>query len=300
MTDERSTAHTDPAMPAPPAPIDGVPPAPPAPPRSAPPMVAPSTSPGPAMPAPAAQHPGVPPYATALYPTAPYATVPQPMSAAPYGAPPQPTSAPPYGAAPQYPSAAQPYQSAPPPASGSRVAAIVIGSIAGFLLLIALMFVAVFIWLGQLAESSDATSPEDGGGFSATEPETDQTPEAGTDDTAPDDTDTVAAESIAAELEAKIAEYKNARDTGALWNSIPDTEFNRTAVSAFLYLLTDMKVATIWGVDEATAQEFAAEMAHLEELLLSEQPLGSDIEIVLSDRTFRYDGDTGEGGYTDE
>jgi hypothetical protein len=103
---------------------------------------------------------------------------------------------------------------------------------------------------------------------------------------------------IAARLEAKIDEYKRLRDSGALWQSIPDTDFNRTAVSAFLYFLTDMKVATIWGVDEQQAQEYDERMAMLEERLLAQEPLGDDISITLEDKVFTYDGETGEGGYT--
>ncbi|MGN7966212.1 hypothetical protein ACTJKK_09060 [Microbacterium sp. 22179] len=97
-------------------------------------------------------------------------------------------------------------------------------------------------------------------------------------------------------IQSKIDEYKRARQNGSLWQQIPDNEFNQTAVSAFLYLLTDMKVAAIWGADPS---EYLDEVAELERKLLAQEPLGSDIEIILSDRTFTYDGDTGEGGYTD-
>ena len=113
-----------------------------------------------------------------------------------------------------------------------------------------------------------------------------------------DDSGDADASGIADVLQAKIDEYKRLRDSGALWESIPDTEFNRTAVSAFLYFLTDMKVATIWGVDEAQAQEYEERMTMLEERLLAEQPLGDDIQITLEDEVFTYDGQTGEGGYT--
>ncbi len=111
----------------------------------------------------------------------------------------------------------------------------------------------------------------------------------------------VDAGSIKAVLEDKIDQYKRARDDGSLWRQIPDNDFNRTAVTAFLFFLTDMKLAASFGVDDATAQEYLAEAEELEQLLLSQQPLGSDIEIAFSeDRVFRYDGDTGEGGYSSE
>ncbi len=110
---------------------------------------------------------------------------------------------------------------------------------------------------------------------------------------APPATDPGSAEAV---IQGKIDEYKAARQDGSLWERIPNTEFNQTAVSAFLYLLTDMKVATIWGGD---ASEYLGEVEELERKLLAGEPLGSDIRIVLEDRTFTYDGDTGEGGYTD-
>ncbi|WP_309103631.1 hypothetical protein [Microbacterium sp.] len=111
----------------------------------------------------------------------------------------------------------------------------------------------------------------------------------------------VDASSIEGHLEAKIEQYKRARDDGSLWTQIPRSDFNLTAVTAFLFFLTDMKLAASFGVDDATAGEYLAESAELERLLLAQEPLGSDIEITFSeDRVFRYDGDTGEGGYSTE
>ena len=95
-------------------------------------------------------------------------------------------------------------------------------------------------------------------------------------------------------LQAKIDEYKSARDNGALWNRIPDSSYNRTAVSAFLYFLIDMKLAASFG----GTGNYLEQADELERKLLNQEPLGSDISIKLSDRTFTYDGDTGEGGYT--
>ncbi len=96
-------------------------------------------------------------------------------------------------------------------------------------------------------------------------------------------------------LQAMIDEYKTARETGSLWADIPDSEYNRTAVSAFVYLLTDLKLAASFGADTSVYLERAND---LEQKLLNQEPLGTDISIKLSDRTFTYDGDTGEGGYT--
>lgn len=96
-------------------------------------------------------------------------------------------------------------------------------------------------------------------------------------------------------LQAKIDEYKRARDDGSLWTRIPDSTYNRTALSAFLYFLTDLRLAASFGADTSDYLDQANE---LERKLLNEEPLGSDISIKLEDRTFTYDGDTGEGGYT--
>ncbi|KJL33837.1 hypothetical protein RS83_00073 [Microbacterium oxydans] len=103
---------------------------------------------------------------------------------------------------------------------------------------------------------------------------------------------------IADRLEAKMDEYRSLRDSGALWQRIPDNDFNRTALSAFLFFLTDMKVATIWGVDAEQAQEYDERMTMLEERFLAQQPLGDDIRITLEKQVFTYDGETGEGGFT--
>jgi hypothetical protein len=103
------------------------------------------------------------------------------------------------------------------------------------------------------------------------------------------------ADSVEETLQATIDRYSGARDNGALWKRIDDTPHNRTAVSAFLYLLTDMKLAASFGGDTTDYLDRADE---LEQKLLNEEPLGTDIEIILSDRVFTYDGETGEGGYT--
>ena len=110
---------------------------------------------------------------------------------------------------------------------------------------------------------------------------------------------TGSAATIGDELQAKIDEYRTARDDGSLWQKIPDNEFNRTAVTAFLYIVTDLKAATIWGVTDHQAREYTAKVADVEAKLLAQQPLGEDIHIELETRTFDYDGSTGEGGYTD-
>ena len=103
-------------------------------------------------------------------------------------------------------------------------------------------------------------------------------------------------DSVEAQLEALFDKYLAARNDGSLWQQIPDTEFNRTAVVAFLYLITDLKGAAAFGADTSDYMDRAAE---LERKLLAEEPLGTDISIKGSERTFTYDGETGAGGYTD-
>lgn len=226
----------------------------------------------------------VPPYASA-YPQHPSQGYPQ------SGQPGYPQSAP-------YAAGAYPLtSSAPPPArSGGRALAVILGVVGGLVVLgVVGVAVAVGLFLGATPSTPIAVpSP------TAVQP---SEPSAGPDDAdadggSDDPADPEAGSAIADRLEDKIDEYKRLRDSGELWQSIPDTEFNRTAVSAFLYFLTDMKVATIWGVDAATADEYEQRMTMLEERLLAQQPLGDDIEITLEDKVFTYDGETGEGGYT--
>ena len=239
------------------------PPAPPA---------GPAVPPPPAFTAPPA--PPLPPYASAAYP-------PPQQGGQPQGAV--------YGAG--YPMSTSPPDA---PKSSGRTVGIVLAAVGAFVVLIV---VGIAVVVGLLVASR---SPEP---VSAPAPAVTAAPTAPSDDTdadepPSDDSGDADASGIADVLQAKIDEYKRLRDSGALWESIPDTEFNRTAVSAFLYFLTDMKVATIWGVDEAQAQEYEERMTMLEERLLAEQPLGDDIQITLEDEVFTYDGQTGEGGYT--
>jgi hypothetical protein len=106
---------------------------------------------------------------------------------------------------------------------------------------------------------------------------------------------------IRAELEEKRDLYTAALRAGDLPSiGLEDNEFNRTAVAAYAFFLTDMIGATAFGVDDDEAAEFARDAAEYERLLLAGEPLGDDITISFSeDRVFTYDGDTGEGGYQD-
>lgn len=248
---------------------------------------------------------GTEPDPNGVVPPPPYEPDPMPAAsglsmtplAPPLGPPPEPPAGPPlppYAGAtaagppapypsPPYPSASAPYPSAPR-ASSNRLG-IVLAVVGG---VVVLGVVGVAVVVGLLLGTSGPSTPAPPTAIA--EPD----PDAPADD--PTDADP---SGIEARLEAKIEEYKRLRDSGALWQSIPDTEFNRTALSAFLYLLTDMKVATMWGVDAAQAQEFDDRAAMLEERLLAQEPFGDDIRIELEDRIFTYDGETGEGGFTD-
>ncbi|MDA4890685.1 hypothetical protein PFZ55_27735 [Streptomyces sp. MS2A] len=120
------------------------------------------------------------------------------------------------------------------------------------------------------------------------------------DPTLTDDPEIPGTGSVGDRLEELAEQYRQARDDGTLWERIPDTERNRAAVSAFLYLITDMKIATIWGVDKETQAQYTQDAQRLEERLLAQEPLGTSVEITFEDgRVFRYDGETGEGGYTE-
>jgi len=242
----------------------------------------------------------------------PYGTQPPQYGAQPqYGAPPQygTPQQPPYGTQPQppYAGAAQPPYAgssanggypfssvAPPPArSSARTNGLVLALVGG---LLALIIVGVAVVIGFLTNVRPGPVAEPTG-VSAPSP----LPSSDASENPGSTPDAEAGAEIADILQAKADEYKRLRDSGALWQTIPDTEFNRTAVSAFLYFLTDMKVATIWGVDAQTAAEYEERMTMLEEKLLAQQPLGDDIQITLEEgRVFRYDGETGEGGYFEE
>ncbi|MGO4680129.1 hypothetical protein [Microbacterium sp. 2MCAF23] len=107
---------------------------------------------------------------------------------------------------------------------------------------------------------------------------------------------------VAADVEAMLAEmlaqYKQSSQDGSLWQRIPDDEHNRVALQAFLYILTDMHSAFLWGVDEPTAQKFKTDAEEAERKLLAQEPLGTDVKITGKNGTFTYNGDTGEGGWT--
>jgi len=190
-----------------------------------------------------------------------------------------------------------PYPTAPPnrPSSSGRTVGIVIAAVAAFVLIVVVgIGVAVSLFLSSSGEAVSAPLP------SVTAAPTAPSDDSTDDEPPSDGTGDADASGIADVLQSKIDEYKQLRDSGALWEKIPDSEFNRTAVAAFLYFLIDMKSATVWGVDEAQAQEYQERMTMLEERLLAQQPLGDDIKITLEDKVFTYDGETGEGGYTAE
>lgn len=285
----------DPVVPPPPvaAPPPAAPSVPLAPPLGGPPQY-------PAVPYPA--QPAQPQYVSAAHDPAqpPYPTTPQPGPppghySAPPGPPPGHYSAPQPG---QYPAqdyaAVYPLGGTPAPARSGKGLAIVLAAVGAFVVIVV---VGVAVAVGLLLNS--APDP-----ISAPVPTVVPTPPGDTDgdsDEPPADDPSSDATGIEARLAAKIDEYKRLRDSGALWEQIPDTEYNHTAVAAFLYFLTDMKVATIWGVDAEQTREYEERMALLEERLLAQEPLGDDIEISFDDgRVFRYDGTTGEGGYFEE
>ncbi|PCE15122.1 hypothetical protein AUC47_15190 [Microbacterium sp. SZ1] len=231
---------------------------------------------------------GAPQHPSHATPPPPYATPQQP----PYATPQQP----PYGTA--QPNGGYPISSVAPPVapSSARANGLVLSLVGG---LLALIVVGVAVIIGALVNGAQTPVAEPTG-VSAPTPLPSAAPSDPSDEPGTDP-DAEAGAEIADLLQAKADEYKRLRDSGALWQTIPDTEFNRTAVTAFLYFLTDMKVATIWGVDAKTAAEYEQRMTMLEEKLLAQQPLGDDIQITLEEgRVFRYDGETGEGGYFEE
>src|SRR5690606_32010400 len=118
---------------------------------------------------------------------------------------------------------------------------IVIAAVAAF---VAIVVVGVAGAVGLLLGPGPEPEPVAAPGPTAVPSAPADEPDADPDDPAAPPSDSAGSD-IEQRLAAKIDEYKRLRDSGALWQSIPDTDFNRTAVSAFLYFLTDMKVATI-------------------------------------------------------
>lgn len=267
-----------------------VPPAPPAPPVGIPDATAPAPY---EMPAAAPYYaPAAPPYGGPPYGAPPFVTPGTPDHIAP-SYPAVPHGTPPYGTPPApgdagYPAA--PYGVAPVAPQRSNIAVWLI-VIVTIIVLSGIVFTAVRVMsaFNQLDDFRDAAAPP----AVPTEVTPSEAPP-----TWPGFDDENSAQ-VGDRLQAKIDEYKLARDSGSLWQKIPDSDFNRTAVSAFLYIVTDMRSATRFGVDAETAAEYEQAVAEYERKLLAQEPLGPDITITLSDRTFRYDGETGEGGYTD-
>ena len=152
----------------------------------------------------------------------------------------------------------------------------------GIIALVALVVVPVLamvtMWIIDVGSNDFSTSPPIGAPSSET-----------------DDSDSPVAGPVEATLQAMIDDYRDSRADGSLWGQIPKSEFNETAVTAFLYLLTDLKLAASFGADTSDYLDRAAE---LERRLLAEEPLGTDISITMTDRTFTYNGETGEGGFT--
>ena len=127
-----------------------------------------------------------------------------------------------------------------------------------------------------------------------TEPQTSGSPSESSDEPG------LTADELGMELESKINRYQAALDDESheLWDELDHTDFNQTAVQAVIYFLIDMKAALIWGGSPEDIAEYQERMTHFEELLMAGEPLGEDVTIKLDDRTFTYDGQTGEGGWT--
>ncbi|MBS1907804.1 MAG: hypothetical protein JST33_14840 [Actinobacteria bacterium] len=103
---------------------------------------------------------------------------------------------------------------------------------------------------------------------------------------------------VKATLDGMIAGYRQSAKDGSLWQQIPDSERNRTALQAFLYVLTDMRAAFVWGVDDGVAAGYLADAKEYERKLLAQQPLGTSVKITSNGKTFSYNGETGDGGWS--
>lgn len=225
-------------------------------------------------------------------------------------APPLGPPAPPYAAAPAaqdpawMPSAPASHTAGaapiPPPAPGGRGRFTIVLALSGAVVLLLLIAVSVGAILlitrgsGTTAAPSSTTAP-------SAQPGTAPSTAPGTRPSAAPSIGS-GSSPASAEVEAMLADmlarYKSSSQDGSLWQRIPDDEHNRVAVQAFLYLLTDMHSAFLWGVDDATAQKFKTDAETLEQKLLAQQPLGTSVKITGKNGTFTYDGDTGAGGWS--
>lgn len=178
-------------------------------------------------------------------------------------------------------------------------------TVGGVLVVAALIIAAVMIWAPS--EVPEAADPGNGGSRTETEKPRGETPAAPEDsddaeddaerDYGPNDPEIDGTGPVAPRLQALEDHYKSMYDDGSLWQLMPETKENTGAYLAFQFMLSDMRSATRFGVDEATETEFAQHAKYLETRFLAQQPLGTSVEYVLQDgRTFSYDGDTGEIG----
>lgn len=212
----------------------------------------------------------------------------------PYAQPTYPASGA-YGTNPGYPA------SAPPPSTSSnKTLWIVLGTVGGFVVLSIIGVVMLYSLL--LRAVPDPVALPSGIPSTSSDPfddPSDDPTDNPFDDPSDSDVDAQAGEELAQLLDDTKAKYLQLRDSGELWQQIPDTEFNRTALTAFLFFVADMKVATIWGITAEQADEYTQRVAMLEERLLAQQPLGDDIRMTTDSGVFTYDGETGEGGWVE-
>lgn len=170
-----------------------------------------------------------------------------------------------------------PWVSAPKPGRSRRMVAMVV-------VLVVLILVGILFGIGVGRGGGPAEVPNDG----------------------PDAVRAVdwlmSADRLSAILEAKIERNRDAVNSALhpLWDSIEYNDHNRTALYALNYFLIDLKVATGMGVDRAEIREYQELINEYEERFWAGQPLGRDVMIRYEDRTFSYDGSTGEGGWTED
>ncbi|GAA1778475.1 hypothetical protein [Leucobacter iarius] len=185
-----------------------------------------------------------------------------------------------------------------PPRSATRTAAL----LGGIALALAASLTACFpLQLPPKPAPSTSAAPESSRPSESKPSPNDSEPDDSQDDDervfGPEDPEIDGSGPVAPRLEALGDRYRQMHDDGSLWKKIPQTKENEGAYLAFQIILTDMRSATRFGVDDATQTQYAKRAKHAETLLLAQKPLGTSVKYTLKDgRTFRYDGDTGEVG----
>ena len=97
-----------------------------------------------------------------------------------------------------------------------------------------------------------------------------------------------------------LEEQRAASADDSIWEVVPDTRDNQVAHVALLDILTDIRSAFRFSIEDGTpeAQDLLEKAQNAEQLFYDQETLGTDIKITTENGTFTYNGTTGESGFT--